>query len=172
MQFLGPGIGVALPPASGESRREKEEQKRQNPVPVSAHHHPLFLVYLRALAGAATGKRNLPLLGSRETPFRGIVSSRRRTVMPTASVAWRAHGLVQGVGFRYFTLRQAQSLGLVGWVRNLRDGTVEVVARGEASAVEQLHEILTIGPRSSQVDRLEPFPIPAALEESTDFAIK
>jgi acylphosphatase len=48
------------------------------------------------------------------------------------------HGRVQGVGFRYFVQRAAAPLGLVGTVRNLRDGTVEIVAEGTREALDQL----------------------------------
>ncbi len=47
-------------------------------------------------------------------------------------------GIVQGVGFRYSTLRKADSLGLTGYVRNCFDGKVEVVAGGEADRIDQL----------------------------------
>ena len=53
--------------------------------------------------------------------------------MPTIRV--RIRGRVQGVGFRYFTQRQATSLGLGGFVRNLADGSVEVEASGERVAL-------------------------------------
>ena len=48
----------------------------------------------------------------------------------------RVHGLVQGVGFRYSTQREALQLGLTGYARNMDDGSVEVVACGEADRVE------------------------------------
>jgi len=56
------------------------------------------------------------------------------------------HGVVQGVGFRYFVLRRAQPLGLTGWVRNLPDGTVEIRAEGPVSKLQQLLEALPYGP--------------------------
>ena len=45
------------------------------------------------------------------------------------------NGLVQGVGFRYFTVTQARRLGVRGWVRNCRDGSVELEAQGSSDAV-------------------------------------
>jgi acylphosphatase len=47
------------------------------------------------------------------------------------------HGVVQGVFFRYSTQREAEGLGLTGWVRNLPDGGVEIVCEGEKDAVEK-----------------------------------
>mgnify|MGYP005838769771 CR=1 FL=1 len=67
----------------------------------------------------------------------------------------RVYGLVQGVNFRYYTIRKAQALGLTGYVRNRWDGTVEVVAEGEREAVDQLLSWLHIGPPSAEVDRVE-----------------
>lgn len=55
-------------------------------------------------------------------------------------------GLVQGVGFRYFTVTQARRLGVQGWVRNCRDGSVELEAQGSSDAVQALVEQLAIGP--------------------------
>jgi acylphosphatase len=51
-------------------------------------------------------------------------------------------GMVQGVGFRYTTQRIASDLKLVGWVRNLSDGRVEVLAQGSKPAIEQLMQRL------------------------------
>jgi acylphosphatase len=67
----------------------------------------------------------------------------------------RAHiiveGVVQGVGFRWFTARLAHSLGLAGFVRNLGNGSVEVEAEGERGLVEELIAQLKVGPRSADV---------------------
>ncbi|MFA6111192.1 MAG: acylphosphatase [Candidatus Latescibacterota bacterium] len=67
------------------------------------------------------------------------------------SVRVRVSGRVQGVGYRYFAQRQATSLGLAGYVRNLPDGEVEVVAQGERSALDSLVEELRRGPPSGVV---------------------
>ena len=64
-------------------------------------------------------------------------------------------GMVQGVGFRYFTVRQAQDLGLCGWVRNLPDGRVEAVAQGHDADVGTLIDLLRTGPAASEVTDLK-----------------
>ncbi len=64
------------------------------------------------------------------------------------------HGLVQGVFFRQHTLRQAQRLNLTGWVANLPDGNVRVVAEGEESALRALLDFLHRGPPAAQVKRV------------------
>lgn len=64
-------------------------------------------------------------------------------------------GRVQGVGFRYFVLRCAAALGVVGWTRNLPDGRVEVVAVGESAALEALEGQLQQGPPHAQVEAVE-----------------
>lgn len=60
-------------------------------------------------------------------------------------------GRVQGVGFRYFVQAQANQLGLTGWVRNLDDGRVEILAEGEKSEVLNLLDQVRSGPRGSLV---------------------
>ncbi|OTW36712.1 acylphosphatase [Enterobacter kobei] len=65
------------------------------------------------------------------------------------------YGVVQGVGFRYSTQREAIELGLTGYARNMDDGSVEVVACGEAEQVEKLMAWLKAGgPRSARVDKV------------------
>lgn len=61
------------------------------------------------------------------------------------------HGTVQGVGFRYHCAYTAQELGVVGQVRNLPDGDVEVLAQGEPGAVTRLISWLRQGPRWASV---------------------
>jgi len=64
-------------------------------------------------------------------------------------------GRVQGVFFRACTQREAQSLGLVGWVRNLPDGRVEIVAQGDAEAVRALVEWSHLGPVRAEVANVD-----------------
>jgi acylphosphatase len=58
---------------------------------------------------------------------------------------------VQGVGFRYFTQREAAALGLAGWVRNNWDGSVEVIAEGDRRSLDRLLTLLRQGPSSASV---------------------
>ena len=60
-------------------------------------------------------------------------------------------GHVQGVGFRYFVSEQAQRIGLTGWVRNVFDGQVEIVAEGERADLETLLKYLQHGPSGAYV---------------------
>ena len=61
-------------------------------------------------------------------------------------------GRVQGVGFRWFVLEAASAEGMTGWVRNVPDGTVEIVAEGEAEAVERFERAVRRGPGRARVD--------------------
>jgi len=70
----------------------------------------------------------------------------------TRSVRLLIAGRVQGVGFRWWCVRQARHLGLDGWVRNRADGSVEVVARGPEDAVDDLIEACRHGPRGAAVE--------------------
>lgn len=64
---------------------------------------------------------------------------------------FRVMGRVQGVGFRYFVWREAEILGLDGWVRNRADGTVEALARGSTHDLDRFQNRLEEGPRWSRV---------------------
>ena len=67
----------------------------------------------------------------------------------------RVYGRVQGVGYRFFTERHARRLGLKGYVRNLSDGSVEVVVEGDRVRIEELIERLRKGPLLAKVERID-----------------
>jgi acylphosphatase len=71
--------------------------------------------------------------------------------LETKRLQARVTGRVQGVGFRYYVLGEAVRLGLTGWVRNRRDGSVEVLAEGEQEQLERLVQTLKRGSSSSLV---------------------
>lgn len=81
------------------------------------------------------------------------------------------HGDVQGVGFRAFTQRRAQSLGVVGWVRNVYDGTVEIWAEGPAARLEPFIQTVRQGPPGGFVERLDLHRRPAK-GEFTSFQVR
>jgi acylphosphatase len=64
-------------------------------------------------------------------------------------------GLVQGVGFRHHFMEQAQGLGITGWVRNRRGGSVEAVIAGTPAAVDAMLVWARRGPASARVERVE-----------------
>ncbi|MFA6265825.1 MAG: acylphosphatase [Pseudolabrys sp.] len=68
------------------------------------------------------------------------------------------HGRVQGVGYRAFVEREAKVRGLRGWVRNCRDGTVEALLVGDASAVENMMVACHRGPLAARVDAIDCHP--------------
>jgi acylphosphatase len=83
--------------------------------------------------------------------------------------AFKVHGRVQGVGFRWWVQRRAQGLGLRGTVRNCHDGTVEIAIAGSIDATDEMRRLLERGPSSARVERLEELPPPGELPE--DFLI-
>ncbi len=73
-------------------------------------------------------------------------------------------GRVQGVGFRWFALETARSLGLAGWVRNREDGTVEAEAEGPAGMLDEFERRLRTGNPAARVDEIETKPLDAKNE--------
>jgi acylphosphatase len=70
-------------------------------------------------------------------------------------------GRVQGVGFRYWTMREAIRLGVTGWVRNRRDGSVEALFAGPPDVVANMMARCQKGPESAHVDAVEDQPVMA-----------
>lgn len=93
--------------------------------------------------------------------------------MSTSDPLTRRHvkvrGRVQGVGFRWFALETAESLGLTGWVHNREDGSVEAEAEGTAGALDEFEKRLRTGNPSARVDEIETRA--AAVKNETAFRI-
>jgi len=87
-------------------------------------------------------------------PGRRVISSGSGfETMRTVHV--RIDGRVQGVGYRAWTARTATELGLAGWVRNRRDGSVEAVFQGPADVVDAMVRLARTGPRYAAVEQVE-----------------
>jgi acylphosphatase len=71
------------------------------------------------------------------------------------TVRVRVEGRVQGVGYRAFVERNALALGLDGWVRNRRDGTVEAMFQGPDETIDEMLVLCRRGPSASAVTSLE-----------------
>jgi acylphosphatase len=80
-------------------------------------------------------------------------------------------GRVQGVGFRYFVRGRANEIGLTGWVRNLYDGRVEVLAEGERATLQRLEAALRQGPPGSDVTNVD-IEMGEGSGEFRDFAVR
>lgn len=92
--------------------------------------------------------------------------------MPSVrSVKGLVCGRVQGVGFRYFVLRQAQAEQLAGYVRNLPDGRVEFLLQGAPTAVDRVIQQILGGPAYARVDDLKTEEFDA-IDAETGFRIR
>jgi acylphosphatase len=74
------------------------------------------------------------------------------------AVTVRIHGRVQGVWYRAWTVENATRRGLVGWVRNRADGSVEALFAGPAAVVEEMIAACRQGPPAARVDRIDRAP--------------
>ena len=99
-------------------------------------------------------------------------TGRGRPELSEAAVRWIISGRVQGVGFRWFTVRLAQQIGVTGAVSNLADGRVEVEARGSSEALERMEEGLRKGPVAARVESVEKSDIPLEAVEHKSFGVR
>ena len=98
----------------------------------------------------------------------------RSLYFPTAmyQLTARVHGRVQGVGFRAFTYRTAQRLRVTGYVKNLPDGTVELMAEGSELSLQELLEAVTQGPDYAHVTDVDSSTVAIARANFPDFSIQ
>ena len=80
-------------------------------------------------------------------------------------------GRVQGVFFKAFTAKKARELNLVGWVANLPDGRVKIVAQGEKDSLQELLESVKLGPPLAKVSKVDS-KWSRALESFDDFSVR
>ena len=85
---------------------------------------------------------------------------------------WIIRGRVQGVGFRWFVMREAERLKLDGFAQNLPDGSVEVVSEGPEAALESLERHLRRGPSHARVEDVQRLQVPLELEIPRPFDIR
>jgi acylphosphatase len=76
-------------------------------------------------------------------------------MMERKRIQARVHGRVQGVAYRFYAEKYAGLLGITGWVRNLPDGRVEVLAEGSADSVETFLDRLREGPSLARVETFD-----------------
>jgi len=79
-------------------------------------------------------------------------------------------GRVQGVGFRYFVFRVAQSFGVLGWVKNLKNGMVEIHAQGDTETLMLFEAEIRSGPPFAVVENIQEDDI--QIEDFKDFFIE
>ena len=88
------------------------------------------------------------------------------------AVRFLVRGRVQGVGFRWFAMREATRLRLTGYVRNLPDGTVEVCAQGTPGALDALGALLAKGPPAGRVAGVDKQELPHESNLGNSFEIQ
>jgi acylphosphatase len=89
-----------------------------------------------------------------------------------AAARFIVHGRVQGVGFRWFVWNHAERLGLHGLARNLRDGSVEVIAAGSETGLAELERALQRGPAAARVEGVERCDVPHEVPIPNTFDIR
>jgi acylphosphatase len=170
--FLLPGSVVTENPATS-----KEELLANQTKNLLALHQVDRSVLLQNPVSDPPGGSSPYLVNKEKTPPQETKLSVTLSLADPAVTGMRrvralVKGKVQGVGFRDFTSQTATSLKLTGWVRNLADGDVEVVAEGPAEALQILAEKLMTGPPTSKVSHLFILEAKAGTGEFKEFEVK
>ena len=87
------------------------------------------------------------------------------------AIRYLVRGRVQGVGFRWFAMREATRLNVKGYVRNLPDGSVEVCAQGTCAALDALEAALAKGPPAGRIGSVEKQELPHETDMGNSFEI-
>jgi len=126
---------------------------------ISLHHQDPGVLIQNPLPTATDQSKhhcNRALLPKEGTSLTLIIEVPKREIAAgVGSLHAFVSGRVQGVGFREFTQQSAKKLKLSGWVKNLPDGRVEVVAEGEEKALAELEKAMRVGPRAAKVTNVE-----------------
>ncbi|UZX02073.1 acylphosphatase [Arthrobacter sp. CDRTa11] len=85
----------------------------------------------------------------------GVPANQDMPAADSVRLSARVFGIVQGVGFRYWTMGKADELGLTGLVRNLADGSVDVVAEGPEERIQDFLDWLKSDKTPGRVERVE-----------------
>lgn len=93
-------------------------------------------------------------------------------IMKTKEIKYNVKGRVQGVGFRFYTQKKAIDTGISGYVKNLPDGSVEVVASGSDSQLAEFKKHLETGPSMALVQSIEQQKQPVSKKRYRGFKIK
>ena len=80
-------------------------------------------------------------------------------------------GRVQGVGFRYFVLQKAKEQNIKGWVKNSRDGSVEIIAQGDETDMITFLDYLQFGPTRARVNKISKYKT-ELLSDFDNFSVK
>lgn len=92
--------------------------------------------------------------------------------MKDLTIRLRVSGRVQGVGFRYFTKKNAQKREISGWVRNEPDGTVLIEAHGDSERIEKFVHSVKDGPTHAEVDSVQQETIDESEKKINGFEIR
>jgi len=127
---------------------------------VSLHHQDPGVLIQNPLPTATDQSKhhaNKTILPKAGTSLTLIVEIPKRGPVVAGAVSLHAFvsGRVQGVGFREFTQRSAKQLKLSGWVKNLPDGRVEILAEGDEKALAEFEKAIRTGPRPAKVEKVD-----------------